>query len=192
MSSTHCRFDRSSCENRRKFSMDSAAWLASAWSSCFSSESILFLSRSKQSAPSASPSLAAIATVIATADLAAAPKVVPSSTGNSRTPISPCVSRALCTNQLPILWSSGGLPPGAVYTSVSRPRKTVTPPQLAFSMRVARPANRCKNSGRCRDCAASTASSINSSARRTAGREDSALARRCVTRREAIVFGPRI
>src|SRR5260370_31601329 len=51
-----------------------------------------------------------------------------------------------------------------VGSSVSRHPYTATPPQSASSIRVARNAYCSRKSGRCRDCAASTASSINSSA----------------------------
>src|SRR5258708_10770466 len=48
---------------------------------------------------------------------------------------------------------------------------------MASSIRVARSANCSRKSGKCRDCAASTASSINSSPCRDIGGTDSALAR---------------
>src|SRR5260370_41768190 len=52
-----------------------------------------------------------------------------------------------------------------------------TPPQVACSIRVERSAKWCRKSGRCRDCAASTASSINSSACLDIDRWGSALPR---------------
>src|SRR5579863_7094227 len=57
MSCTHCCFDRSSCEKRRKFSSDSAAWLVSACSNFFSSFTISGRAPCTRMAPSASPSL---------------------------------------------------------------------------------------------------------------------------------------
>ena len=62
ISSTHCRLERSSCENRRKFSSDSAAWLASACNTRFSSSENGAFLRIRHSVPSRSPSLAAMET----------------------------------------------------------------------------------------------------------------------------------
>src|SRR6266446_4560484 len=63
---------------------------------------------------------------------------------------------------------------------------------MASSIRVARSANCSRKSGKCRDCAASTASSINSSPCRDIGSGDSALARFGVRRCDGLVFILRI
>src|SRR5258706_16325375 len=63
---------------------------------------------------------------------------------------------------------------------------------MASSIRVARSANCSRKSGKCRDCAASTANSINSSPCRDIGSADSVLARCGVGRCDVLAFILRI
>src|SRR6266853_4058193 len=63
---------------------------------------------------------------------------------------------------------------------------------MASSIRVARSANCSRKSGKCRDCAASTANSINSSPCRDIGSGDSVLARCGVGRCDVLAFILRI
>src|SRR5438034_10776230 len=94
MSSTHCRLDLSSCEKRRKFSSESAAWLASARSSRFSSVPRVLLLRSKQSVPSFSLSLDAMRMKIAATGWFRRDRFAAISLGSARVSISFCISRA--------------------------------------------------------------------------------------------------
>ena len=167
MSSTHCRFERSSCENRRKLTSESAAWLASASNSRRSDASIGLALRTRHKQPSRSPSAWPILTKTASDPGPAGNPAGDGSSARGRIEISRCGFRAASRIALRSSSANGSFSPPARFecSSTSVPVKTATAHQDAFNIRPARAENRWRKSGRFCAWAASSASCINSSAR---------------------------